>query len=401
MGAPRRLGLAGVLVVAGATMLLGFAHKSYCLLGSGGFDALVYRAYCYSDIPPLYRQRGLIDGEIPYLEGRNEYPVGTGLVMWVSSLLGRGEGSFLLANVLILSVFGLWTAGLLARMVGDRALYFAAAPTLMLYAFLNWDLVPVALTTAGLYAFLRGRDGRGGAWLGFGAAAKAYPGLLVIPLALDRVRAGGSRRAAALVAGAGAAWLTLNLPVALAGFERWSEFFRFSSTREPTSGTLWYTACRPLTGSAACGAAGLVNAASAAAFLLLVVLVGWLRWRRQPAFPRWLLAFPVLVAFLLTAKVYSPQYSLWLLPWFALVLPDLRVFLAFEAVDVGVFLTEFTYLGAGRGSGAPAVALGIAVLARAGVLAWLLSAFARGRVRAPELSFATQFRTNTSPSASS
>jgi uncharacterized membrane protein len=391
--------VAGVLVVAAATMFLGFAHKSYCLLGPGGFDALRYRAYCYSDIPPLYRRTGLIDGEIPYLEGRNEYPVGTGLIMWAGARLGRGEGSFLLGNALILSIFGLVTAGLLARLVGDRALYFAAAPTLALYAFLNWDLVPVALSTAGLYAFLRGRDARSGAWLGLGAAAKVYPALLVVPLALDRLRSGRTRRAWALVASAAAVWLALNVPVALAAFERWSEFFRFSSARDPTWGTLWYTACRPLTGSPGCGAVAAVNAASAAGFLVLAVLVGWLRWRREPAFPRWLLGFPVLVAFLLTAKVYSPQYSLWLLPWFALVLPDLRVFLAFEAVDLSVFLAELSYLGAGRGGGLPALLLGAAVLARAGVLGWLLVAFVRGRVRAPALD--AQALTSTSPSSSS
>lgn len=399
MGRPRRLGVVGVLVVGAATMFLGFAHKSYCLLGEGGFDALRYRAYCYSDIPPLYRRTGLIDGKAPYLEGRNEYPVGTGLVMWAGSQLGRGEGAFLLGNALILVMFGLATAGLLARMVGDRALYFAAAPTLALYAFLNWDLVPVALSTAGLYAFLRGRDGRSGVWLGLGAAAKVYPALLVVPLALERLRAGRDRRAWALVVGAGVAFLALNLPVALAASERWSEFFRFSSERGPTPGTLWYTACRPLTGSAGCGAVPAVNAASAAAFLALAVLVGWLRWRREPASPLWLLGFPVLVVFLLTAKVYSPQYSLWLLPWFALTLPDLRVFLAFEGADLAVFLAEFSYLDAGDGGGLPGALLGAAVLARAAVLVWLLVAFVRGRVRAPDLD--AQLRTSTSPSSSS
>ena len=47
--------------------------------------------------------------------------------------------------------------------------------------------------------------------------------------------------------------------------------------------------------------------------------------------------------------MYSPQFSLWLLPWFALALPNLRLFIAFEAIDVVVFLTEFGWLGASNG----------------------------------------------------
>jgi hypothetical protein len=70
-----------------------------------------------------------------------------------------------------------------------------------------------------------------------------------------------------------------------------------------------------------------------------------LKARRDPNFPRWSLAFPIIALFLITNKVYSPQYSLWLLPWFALVMPDLRLFLAFEAADVAVFVTEFSWFG--------------------------------------------------------
>ena len=56
---------------------------------------------------------------------------------------------------------------------------------------------------------------------------------------------------------------------------------------------------------------------------------------------------------MLSNKVYSPQFSLWLLPWFALALPNLRLFIAFEAADVIVFLTEFGGWATARAS--PAV----------------------------------------------
>jgi hypothetical protein len=51
------------------------------------------------------------------------------------------------------------------------------------------------------------------------------------------------------------------------------------------------------------------------------------------------------VAFLLTNKVYSPQYGIWLLPWFALALPSPWLFGLFQAADVAVFVTRFSWFG--------------------------------------------------------
>ena len=73
----------------------------------------------------------------------------------------------------------------------------------------------------------------------------------------------------------------------------------------------------------------------AALFLTGSALVWALRAHRFPGFPRWTLGFPLIAIFLLSNKVYSPQYGLWLVPWFALALPGLGRFLAFEIADVG------------------------------------------------------------------
>ena len=63
------------------------------------------------------------------------------------------------------------------------------------------------------------------------------------------------------------------------------------------------------------------------------------------------------MVFLLTNKVYSPQYGLWLLPWFALALPNPTLFVLFELSDVAVFVTRFTWFGRlAADSGDPAFA---------------------------------------------
>jgi hypothetical protein len=86
------------------------------------------------------------------------------------------------------------------------------------------------------------------------------------------------------------------------------------------------------------------------------------------------------VLFLLSNKVYSPQYGLWLLPWFALALPNLRLFAAFEAADVAVFVTRFSWFAELSGyGGLPIGAFELAVLVRAAVLALCVVAWVRRR----------------------
>jgi uncharacterized membrane protein len=372
---PTRVTAGVVLVFAFCTMALGAAHKSACF--SGDFTERSLTLFCYSDFIPLYEAEELDEGRIPYFEAANEYPVGTGLFMWIASWPVNDGESFFAVNAVLLAILGLLTAWLLYGVVERRALFFAAAPTLAFYAFLNWDLLAVALMTAGLVAFLRRRDVASGIALGLGVAAKVFPGLVLPPLVVDRVRERSWRGAALLVGSAAVVWLALNLPVAIATPSGWSWTFRFNAERPTHWATLWFVGCRVLPGF--CRSVPLVNVASLVLFLGGVVGVWHLKSRFEPGFPSWTLGFPILLVFLLMNKVYSPQYSLWLLPWFALVLPDLRAFLAFEAADAFVFVTEFRWLGTatGVGAGVPRWLFMTTVLIRAAVLLWLLWAYLR------------------------
>ena len=147
--------------------------------------------------------------------------------------------------------------------------------------------------------------------------------------------------------------------------------------------------------SGICDHAALVNVLSLALFALLSAAVWRMKAARQPDFPRWTFGFPLLVLFLLTNKVYSPQYGLWLLPWFALAFPNLRRFAAFEAADLAVFVTRFAFFGQQDpdiGGWVNAVSIGwfeVAIAVRALVLVWCLV----GWVRSPSTPTLTQGRT--------
>jgi uncharacterized membrane protein len=374
----RRIGLGVVLCCLGGTLALGLAVKLPCASGDWS-DGRQYTRYCYSDIEPLLGTEHLAGGRLPYLDpcptstGEcDEYPVLTMYAMriaaWASASTG-GTAGFFFANVLILSIAALVVVVGTYMLVGPRALYVAAAPTLLLYADMNWDLIAVALAAAATLAFLRRRDVGAGVLLGLGAAAKAYPALLVIPFVAERFREREPDRGIHLAWAAIGSWLVVNLPFALAAPDRWWEFFRFNAARPADWDSLWFIGCHRLTGQPFCTHTRAINVASLVLFVAIVVLV-W-RWKRkdEPGFPRWTLGFPILVVFLLTNKVYSPQYGLWLLPWFALTLPELPLFVAFSAADVAVFLTRFAWFARlSNLGGLPIGAFEVAVVVRALVL---------------------------------
>jgi uncharacterized membrane protein len=286
--------------------------------------------------------------------------------------------SFFNLTAALLSVAAMATAAMLHRLTGRRALLFALAPTLLIYAFVNWDLLAVALATAATAAFLRQRDGLSGVLIGLGAATKLYPALLLIPFAIARLREDRRNRAALLSVTALGAWALVNAPFALASFERWSEFFRFNAIRPADWDSLWYIAARHL---GFVWEAAVVNGLALATFLLAAAVLWFVAGRRLPAARVWTFGFPLLIAFLLTSKVYSPQYGLWLLPWFALALPDLRWFVAFQLADIAVFVTRFQFFARleGVGDGLPQWSFDLAVVVRAVILVGCVIAWARTR----------------------
>jgi uncharacterized membrane protein len=395
------LTLAAVIGVTLVTLGLGLALKQPCA-GADWSDGRQYKRLCYSDIVPLYGSEHLTGSRLPYLNPCpaaaglqcDEYPVLTMYLMRLSAWIGHTYPAFFYANAFLLSLLALATSVALYRVAGERALYFAAAPTLLIYAFVNWDLLAVALATLATVAYLRDRDGVAGALLGLGAAAKLYPALLVIPFALGRLRQGRRGGGASLLSWSVAAFALVNVPFVVAARSSWLTFFRFNTRRLADWDSLWFVVCSRLKHAGSCPwSAASLNALSIVLFAVLAVALWSARTWRQPDFPRWTFGFPLLVAFLLTNKVYSPQYGLWLLPWFGLALPNPWLFAAFEVSDAAVFLTRFTWFGrlsADLGDhafagfrGVPLGAFQMALVVRAAVLIVCLAAWVARRERDP------------------
>ena len=377
---PRRTfyALAGVLLI---TLIAAWWTKGRCLFDGGWEAGQQYLGWCYTDILPLWFAEELHVGATPYIDHAVEYPVLIGAQMWVAAGLTRAfvfnsdiwSVGFFSTNVLLSAPMYAYAAYRLYRMgvTAQRLLWFIAAPTFVVYAFMNWDAMAVVLSVVAIDLHRRGRDVGAGVAAGLGTAAKLFPAFLVPLIVLTRF-AQGRRRDAFRHAGAAAgAWLAVNVPVMIAAPSGWAEFLRLNRTRPADWDSLWYfwqqVRDRSFDVPTLNALTLLLFVAGAAA----IVVIGR---RRLPPEELWRLLLPVLIWFLLTNKVYSPQFSIWLLPLLALALPRATPFAAFAVVDLFVFLTRFPFLG-GRQDLTPAPGYDLfafAILIRAVVLVWII-----------------------------
>ncbi len=415
-----------LVLLCGLTLLAGYANKARCtgpeFTEAGrsfpGYDVRKNRDVCYSDIQQLWITRDLGEHNFPYLSGgiteqgalyggTVEYPVLSGLLIWLGGIGADTDAGFLLGSALLLAPFGLAIAWMLGRLSGWRALLWALGPPLVLYGFHNWDLPAVACVVAAVWVMhgrradapLTGRAVVAAVLLGLGFAFKVYPAMFVLPLALY-VLTGGQRwhgpgggydvAAASRVCGAAAGTAVLvNLPFAVLGYQGWRASITFQQLREAdlTSNSIWFWGGRPVSDSPAFQSVldWLSPAAVLASFALAVAL-GWCRYRREGTYPWLAVSAAMLCGFLLLHKVHSPQYTLWLLPFFVLL--SVRwgwiagYLIADLAMGIGIFRWYYLInngLASGIYDGLAAQAVAVGVWGRAALLVGLFWVFLHSR----------------------
>ncbi|MGH3563513.1 MAG: glycosyltransferase family 87 protein [Mycobacterium sp.] len=394
--------LRAMFVIGLVFLALGWATKAPCLqsVGTGTADERVAnwdhdRAYyqlCYSDTVPLYGAELLSQGKFPYksswvetdasgkpqiqYDGQPavrymEYPVLTGLYQYTAMALAKTYTavSKLIALPVIGGVaevvvffdivaFGLalawlatvWaTAGLAGRRVWDAAMV-AASPLVIFQIFTNFDALATAFAACGLLAWARRRPVAAGVLIGLGMAAKLYPVLFLGPLLVLGLRAGRLREVARTAVATMSTWLLVNLPVLVLFPRGWTEFFRLNARRGDDMDSV-FNVVKSLTGwpgfDAGLGfwqAPVVLNSVVATLFVLCCAGIGYVA-LTAPTRPRLAqLTFLVVAAFLLTNNVWSPQFSLWLVPLAVLAVPHRRLLLTWMTIDALVWVPRMYYL---------------------------------------------------------
>lgn len=398
-----------MMIIALVFLALGYSTKAACLqtTGTGTADQRVgnwenqraYYSMCYSDTVPLYTAELLNLGKFPYksswletdAEGRPqvqydgepavrymEYPVLTGLYQYLSMTVAKTYTALtklgsvpIVAEVVMffnIAAFGLalawlttlWATAMLAgpRRIWDAAL-LAGSPLVVFQIFTNFDALATAFAACALLAWARRRPVLAGVLIGLGVAAKLYPLLLLVPLTVLAVRTGRVREVAKTAAAAVIAWLVVNLPIMLLFPRGWSEFFRLNTRRGDDMDSI-YNVVKSFTGWGGFDRdlgfwepPVVLNAITASLFVACCIGIGYiaLTAKRRPRVAQ--LAFLVVAAFLLTNKVWSPQFSLWLVPLAVLALPHRRILLAWMTIDMLVWVPRMLYLFGEQKMGLP------------------------------------------------
>jgi uncharacterized membrane protein len=398
-----------MLIIALVFLALGYSSKAACLLttGTGTADQRVgnwqnNRAYyelCYSDTVPLYTAELLNLGKFPYksswIENDStgkpkiqydgniavrymEYPVLTGIYQYTSMALAKTYTALtklvsvpVIAEVVMffnIAAFGLalawlatvWATAQLAgpRRIWDAALV-AASPILIFQVFTNFDALATAFATGALLAWARRRPLLAGGLIGLGVAAKLYPLLLFIPLVLLALRTGRMREVGKAAGATVLTWLVLNLPIMVLFPRGWSEFFRLNTRRGDDMDSI-YNVAKSFTGWRGFDhdlgfwqPPTMLNAVSAVFFVSCCIAIAYvaLTAKQRPRLAQ--VAFLVIAAFLLTNKVWSPQFSLWLVPLAVLALPHRRILLTWMTIDALVWVPRMMFLYGEQNKGLP------------------------------------------------
>jgi len=140
------------------------------------------------------------------------------------------------------------------------------------------------------------------------------------------------------------AWLAVDLPVMIVAPSGWAYFYTFSKDRGADWGSIWYMFEYfnvPVLGNPQLSALNKLSAlffAAACAAIAMLALAA----PRRPRLPQ--LCFLVLAGFLMTNKVWSPQYVVWLVPLAVLARPRLWPYLLWQLAEVAYFFGIWGYL---------------------------------------------------------
>ncbi|WP_188189039.1 glycosyltransferase family 87 protein [Nonomuraea sp. SYSU D8015] len=345
----------GLIAALGAT--LAYVVRLPCRTGGWNDQVSTYTNFCYTDIYPLYFDRQLATqnpyfADVPF-DKQVEYPVVLGEVMQVISWIARALEADRVAQavrfydltVILLGICLVIGVLLMAAVAGPTrrwdALWYAISPAVVLAAYINWDLVAGALSMGMLLAWARHRQVLAGVLLGLAIATKFYPLMFAGALFLLTLRTGRWRPFLVTIGSAAATWIVVNAPFMIFAWEGWRRFYVFSAERGVDWGSPWLFFQNkgwPILGEWDVSTLGMVSLGA----LCLGIAVLTLAAPRRPRLAQ--ICFLALAAFMMTNKVWSPQFVLWLVPFAVLARPNWKPLALWQLAEVWYFAAIWLYL---------------------------------------------------------
>jgi len=275
------------------------------------------------------------------------------VIGWGSAVISYMTGELVVLVVLWVAIVALCARAVaiqIARRVGARRaiLFWSLAPQLVLFGGQNFDALAVLTVAYGAAALAVERPVRSGVAIAVGAATKLFPLVAAPPFVVALWRRGAWRTALVFVAATSVGLVAIDLPAIVAPYSLLT--YGVTPLGVPTWNvdSIWFPFAALLDLAVPPNAADALIAALSVVGLAItyvaLVLRPALRSGADPERLAWL-AVAILVFW---TRLRSPQYVIWLLPLFALYVPDVRLLLFMLVGDLTTFLAVFGLRGAPR-----------------------------------------------------
>jgi hypothetical protein len=330
-------------VAFAAVIVSGLGHLAF------QFAPRPWSALGHIDIAALLTVTTIFSTHWPYWTFPFEYhPV----IGWGSAILSYVAGELVLvvvAWIVIVALCAREVARALEKRVGLRRtlIFWSLSPQLVVFSGQNFDVLVVLTLLAATAALRAERPIRAGVALAIGAATKIVPLVGLPPHAIALWRAGSRRTAVLLGLATAGALVAIDLPAIVAPYSLLRYGVSPYGVATWNLDSIWFPVAIVLDPIMAPSVADAVISLVSIAGLGLTYAVVVLRPAWRGADPERLLWLGIAVV-LLWSRLRSPQYAIWLLPLFALYVPDVRLLLFMFLGDVVSYVTIFLLRGTPR-----------------------------------------------------
>lgn len=314
--------------------------------------------YAYNDINIF---KDFSESGIPYIDKETEYPVITGLFIYLTDMISETKELFFIVNFILLTIFAVITSVILYKMTNERRrviFLFILMPSFILFTVYNWDMIGIMLMTFSFYFIQKKKDTQAIVFLSLAVSTKFFPVIFLIPFLLKKDKTKALKNLSFFVI----TFLAVNLYFMVNNFSRWFYTYSFHINRAANIDSIWGLISKVLPSEVL-----YINLISAGLFIFFYFFIIY----RKRDLGFFQLSFLLFLIFLIFNKIFSPQYLLWLLPFFVILFksPNKKFYLLEFSNAVVLFAVLWYYFHL---SELGLLLTGASVLVRHAVLVYLL-----------------------------